>query len=131
MCKIVFLIKCTADASCPERSIASFFFADLAVRDDVGNREIAARLKTRWISEKAFFLSGTRLMTQLLITRSTVPLSTGRDSISPRRNSTFAASTFDLFSFAFSNHLFGHIDSDDFSACADMLRRNEAIDAGS
>ena len=62
----------------------------VAEQHDVGDRQPAAGLeRAERVARRPARLSGTRLMTQLLMIASTVPSATGRCSISPRRNSTF------------------------------------------
>ena len=60
-------------------------------------------LSMRYTSRKTCALSGLKLMTQLLMTQSTVSSAIGRCSISPRRNCTFLDRRADAFCLALYN----------------------------
>ena len=78
--------------------------------------------RTRAISRKTAGLSEARLMTQLLMTTSTLASSSGSASIVPLRNSTFVGAGLCGVPPRKGKHLVGHVDADRAAVRADAAR---------
>ena len=86
-------------------------------------------LRTRAISRNTAGLSEARLMTQLLMTTSTLASSSGRASIVPLRNSTFVGAGVGGVAPGEGEHLVGHVDADRATGRADATRGEQDVDA--
>ena len=87
-------------------------------------------LSTRAISAKTRGFSGERLITQLEITQSTEPSSTGRSSMMPLRTSTLVKLAGSDVLVRLGDHLVGHVHADHVTGRAYLLGCEEEVDAG-
>ena len=104
---------------------------ELAEGDDVGDGEAAAGPQHAKRPRNTRGLSGLRLMTQLLMTASTVASPQGRFSISPRRNSRREAGSWRRSRLRARESMSGVMSTPmTLPPLADGVAREEAVDAG-